>query len=309
MAALAKEIDIAVIGAGTMGAGIAQVAAQAGHRVRLFDVQAGAVAKGLAATKSGLDRLVERGKLAAAERDGIVARMQGAESLASLKGCGLAIEAVVERLDVKRALFKELEGILGPEAILASNTSSLSITEIGAALARPARCVGMHFFNPAPVMALVEVVTGLATAPGVAATIAETAKAWGKSPILCKSTPGFVANRIARPFYGEALRLLEEGAADVATIDAILKDCGGFRMGPFELMDLIGVDVNFLVTRSVWEAFFGDPRYAPSLAQQELVAAGRYGRKSGQGWYDYRDGAEKPAPREAEGGRAPVTQR
>jgi 3-hydroxybutyryl-CoA dehydrogenase len=305
MAALSKDIDIAVIGAGTMGAGIAQVAAQAGHRVRLYDVQAGAVAKGVAGLKAGLDRLAERGKLSAAERDAILSRLQGADSLAGLKGCGLVIEAVVERLDVKRALFKELEGLLAADAILASNTSSLSITEIGAALARPERCVGMHFFNPAPIMALVEVVTGLATAPEVARAIADTATEWGKSPILCKSTPGFVANRIARPFYGEAMRLVEEGAADVPTVDAILKDCGGFRMGPFELMDLIGVDVNLLVTQSVWQAFFGDPRYAPSLMQQEMVAAGRYGRKSGRGWYDYREGAAKPAPSEAPAGPKP----
>jgi 3-hydroxybutyryl-CoA dehydrogenase len=197
--------------------------------------------------------------------------------------------------------------VVKPEAILATNTSSLSITEIGAHLKKPERVVGMHFFNPAPVMALVEVVEGVATAPAVAETVFDTAKAWSKAPVYAKSTPGFIANRIARPFYGEALKLLEEGAADVATLDAIMKDCGGFRMGPFELMDLIGIDVNFLVTKSVWEAFFHDPRYAPSLRQQEMVAAGRHGRKTKWGWYDYRDGAVKAAPKDAPQGPKPKT--
>lgn len=307
MTALPTSATVAVIGAGTMGAGIAQVAASAGHPVLLYDVAVGAVAKGIAGTKAGLDRLVERQKLSAAERDALMARIKPVEKLDELGHAALVIEAVIEKLSVKHEIFAALEQIVKPDAILATNTSSLSITEIAAHLRHPGRVVGMHFFNPAPVMALVEVITGVATAPEAAATVFDTAKAWGKAPVYAKSTPGFIANRIARPFYGEALKLLEEGAADVATLDAILRDCGGFRMGPFELMDLIGIDVNFLVTKSVWEAFFHDPRYQPSLLQQEMVAAGRHGRKSKRGWYDYHPSAAKPAPQEAPQGPKPKT--
>ncbi|MGH7005623.1 MAG: 3-hydroxyacyl-CoA dehydrogenase NAD-binding domain-containing protein, partial [Alphaproteobacteria bacterium] len=307
MTSLSKSSTVAVIGAGTMGAGIAQVAAAAGHKVFLYDVAVGAVAKGLAGVRSGLDKLVERQKMSAGERDALMARIAPAETLDALRGCALVIEAVIEKLAVKHELLAALEALVAPDAILATNTSSLSITEIAAHLKRPERVVGMHFFNPAPIMALVEVITGVQTAPAVAETVFDTAKTWGKAPVYAKSTPGFIANRIARPFYGEALRLLEEGAADVATLDAIMKDCAGFRMGPFELMDLIGIDVNFLVTKSVWQAFFNDPRYAPSLLQQEMVAAGRHGRKTKWGWYDYRPGAAKPEPKEAPPGPKPKT--
>ncbi len=307
MASLPTSATVAVIGAGTMGAGIAQVAASAGHPVLLYDVAVGAVAKGIAGTKAGLDKLVDRQKMSAAERDALMARIKPAEKLDELGHAALVVEAVIEKLSVKHEIFAALEQIVKPDAILATNTSSLSITEIAARLRHPGRVVGMHFFNPAPVMALVEVITGVATAPEAAATVFDTAKAWGKAPVYAKSTPGFIANRIARPFYGEALKLLEEGAADVATLDAILRDCGGFRMGPFELMDLIGIDVNFLVTKSVWEAFFNDPRYQPSLLQQEMVAAGRHGRKSKRGWYDYHPSAAKPAPQEAPQGPKPKT--
>ncbi|MFO0989768.1 MAG: 3-hydroxyacyl-CoA dehydrogenase NAD-binding domain-containing protein [Alphaproteobacteria bacterium] len=307
MASLPTSATVAVIGAGTMGAGIAQVAAAAGHPVLLYDVAAGAVAKGIAGVRAGLDRLVERQKMTAGERDALVGRIAPVEKLDGLAGAALVIEAVIEKLAVKHEIFAALEQVVKPEAILATNTSSLSITEIAAHLRHPGRVVGMHFFNPAPVMALVEVVTGVATAPEAAAAVFDTAKAWGKAPVYAKSTPGFIANRIARPFYGEALKLLEEGAADAATLDAILRDCGGSRMGPFELMDLIGIDVNFLVTKSVWEAFFNDPRYQPSLLQQEMVAAGRHGRKTKRGWYDYRPDAEKPAPQEAPPGPKPKT--
>jgi 3-hydroxybutyryl-CoA dehydrogenase len=307
MPALPTSATVAVIGAGTMGAGIAQVAAAAGHPVLLYDIAVGAVEKGLAGVRAGLDRLIERKKMSAAERDQLLARIRPADLLDKLGGAALVIEAVVEKLAVKHEILAALERVVKPDAVLATNTSSLSITEIAAHLKRPERVVGMHFFNPAPVMALVEVVTGVATAPAVAETVFDTAKAWGKAPVYAKSTPGFIANRIARPFYGEALRLLEEGAADAATIDAIMKDCAGFRMGPFELMDLIGIDVNFLVTKSVWEAFFHDPRYAPSLLQQEMVAAGRHGRKTQWGWYDYRPGAAMPAAQEAPTGPKPKT--
>jgi 3-hydroxybutyryl-CoA dehydrogenase len=307
MTALSKSATVAVIGAGTMGAGIAQVAAHAGHPVLLYDVAVGAVEKGIAGVRAGLDKLVERQKMGAGERDALLSRIRPVDTLDPLTGAALVIEAVIEKLSVKHEIMAALERVVKPDAILATNTSSLSITEIAAHLRRPERVVGMHFFNPAPVMALVEVVSGVATAQAAAETVFDTAKAWGKAPVYAKSTPGFIANRIARPFYGEALRLAEEGAADAATIDAILKDCAGFRMGPFELMDLIGIDVNFLVTKSVWEAFFHDPRYAPSLLQQEMVAAGRHGRKTKWGWYDYRPGAAKPAPQEAPVGPKPKT--
>lgn len=290
MPALATEAAVAVIGAGTMGAGIAQVAATHGHPVLLYDADPAAVDRGLDGIGKILARSVEKGRLDAGERDAVLGRITPCKALADLEGAALVVEAIVERLEIKQSVFAELEGIVGANAILASNTSSLSITAIGAALERPGRLVGMHFFNPAPLMRLVEVVVGLATDDAVRDTVVATAGAWGKRPVVAKSTPGFIANRIARPFYSETLRLREEQAADVATLDAILRDCGGFRMGPFQLMDLIGTDVNLSVTRSVWQAFHHDPRYAPSLLQEELVAGGRFGRKSGHGWYDY--GAE-----------------
>lgn len=290
MAALSTDTPVAVIGAGTMGAGIAQVAATAGHPVRLFDVAEGAADKGIEGVRSFLARSVEKGRMDQAEADAITGRITPAGALADLSGCGLVVEAILEKLDVKQDLFGQLEDILAADAILASNTSSLSITAIGAPLKDPARLVGMHFFNPAPLMALVEVVTGLATGDEVKQTVFDTAAAWGKSPVYARSTPGFIANRIARPFYSEALRLMEEQASTAPALDRIMKDCGGFRMGAFELMDLIGVDVNLLVTKSVWEAFHYDPRYKPNLLQEEMVAGGRFGRKSGHGWYRYEDG-------------------
>lgn len=296
MTALPTTSTVAVIGAGTMGAGIAQVAATAGHPVRLFDVESAAVEKGLAGIRKILARSVERGRLDEAEKEAILGRIEPAGALNDLADAKLIVEAIVERVDVKQSVFKELEEIVTDEAILASNTSSLSITEIGAALSRPGQLVGMHFFNPAPLMKLVEVVLGLATDDATKETVFDTAAAWGKKPVYAKSTPGFIANRIARPYYSESLRLLQEQAADVASIDAVLREAGGFRMGPFELMDLIGTDVNLMVTKSVWEAFHFDPRYAPNLLQQELVSAGRLGRKAGIGWYDHRDGAEKLEP-------------
>lgn len=296
MSALSQTAQIAVIGAGAMGAGIAQVAAQAGHEALLFDVASGAAEKGRAGILAGLSRLVERGRLSAERRDEVVARIRVASSLEALSGAALVVEAIVEKLDVKQQLFARLEGIVGPEAILATNTSSLSITAIAAGLKHPGRVAGLHFFNPAPIMALVEIIAGLASERAVLQTLYDTALAWGKQPVMATSTPGFIVNRVARPFYAEGLRLLEEGAGDVATIDAVLREAGGFRMGPFELMDLIGHDVNFAVTRSVFEAYFHDPRYRPSLTQQELVAAGWLGRKSGRGFYDYAAGAERPAP-------------
>jgi len=305
MSALQKTGLVAVIGAGAMGAGIAQVAMLAGHRVLLFDANTVAAEKGRAGILTGLDRLVQKGRLSADEREEAAARLDVAPTLATLREASLVIEAIVENLGVKREVFAALEAVVSEDAILATNTSSLSVTEIAAHLKHPERVAGFHFFNPAPVMKLVEVVSGLASAPAVIDTLCETARNWGKEPVRATSTPGFIVNRVARPFYAEALRLLEERAADAPTIDALVREAGGFRMGPFELMDLIGNDVNFAVTKSVFQAFFNDPRYRPSLTQQDLVAAGWLGRKAGRGFYDYRDGAEKPVPAKLAAGRAP----
>jgi 3-hydroxybutyryl-CoA dehydrogenase len=296
MNGLNTEVKVLVIGAGAMGSGIAHVAAAAGHPVYLCDTRAEAVHAGRAGIERDLRFLVGKGRLAQADADATLARVIPATDLATARDAGLAIEAIVENLEVKQKLFRELEGLLGDEAILASNTSSLSITQIGAALARPERLAGLHFFNPAPRMKLVEIVSGLATTRTIADTLYATAQAWGKVAVHASSTPGFIVNRVARPYYAEALRVLGERAADPATLDAALRDGCGFPMGPFELMDLIGHDVNFAVTKSVFEAYFGDKRFAPSLIQQELVAAGRLGRKSGRGFYDYGEGAKPPAP-------------
>ncbi len=305
MSRLQPTHPVGVVGSGTMGVGIAQVALLAGHRVLLYDLDPDRVAKAARDIAARLDRLVEKGRLKPWAKLWALDRLQTAPTLEHLAPCALVVEAVAESLTVKQDVFRQLEKIVRADAILATNTSSLSITEIGAALERPQRLVGMHFFNPAPVLPLVEVVSGLATDPKVAETVYQTARAWGKTPVHAKSTPGFIVNRVARPFYGEALRVYEEGAADPVTIDAVLRECGGFRMGPLELTDLIGQDVNLAVTRSVWEAFGYDPRYAPSLAQRELVAAGWLGRKTGRGFYSYDEGAGKPEPATAPAAPAP----
>jgi len=287
-------LKVAVIGAGTMGSGIAQVAAQAGHDVVLFDTRREAVDKALGALRKTLDKLVEKGKLTKEQADDINGRIAPASDLKELAGSGLVIEAIIEDLGIKKKLFADLEGILGTEAVLATNTSSLSVTAIAAACAKPERVIGLHFFNPAPLLPLVEVVPGLVTDPALGARMNALMKAWGKVPVLCKDTPGFIVNRVARPFYGESIRIFEEGIADMPAIDAALKTYGGFRMGPFELMDLIGNDINFTVTKTVWEAFHYDQRYKPSLTQQRQVESGRLGRKSGRGYYTYADGATLP---------------
>lgn len=289
------SMNVAVIGAGTMGSGIAQVAAQAGHNVVLFDTHKEAVDKALAGLRKILDKLVEKGKFTAEQADGIHGRITPASDLKDLVGSGLVIEAIIEDLDIKQKLFAELEGILATDAILATNTSSLSVTAIAGSLKYPERMVGLHFFNPAPLLPLVEVVPGLATAPDLAQRCAALMTAWGKAPVIGKDTPGFIVNRVARPFYGEAIRIYEEGIADMPTIDAAMKSVG-FKMGPFELMDLIGNDINFTVTKTVWEAFFYDPRYKPSFTQQRQVESGRLGRKTGRGYYSYAEGTTLPAP-------------
>ncbi len=294
--ALPTTAPVAVIGAGTMGAGIAQVAAQAGHPVLLFDAADGAAEAGKAGIAKVLGKRVAKGKMTQADLDALLGRVTCAATIADLAPAKLVIEAIVERLDVKQSVFTQVEEVCGDDTILASNTSSLSLTAIGAALRRPRNLVGMHFFNPAPLMALVEVISGIATAPDVAATTYATAAAWGKAPVHAKSTPGFIVNRVARPFYAEGLRVLEEQGADVATIDACARECGGFRMGPFELMDLIGNDVNYAVTSSVFALYYNDKRFLPALAQKDLVDAGWLGRKSGRGFHDYAEGAEPPVP-------------
>lgn len=304
MNALSKSSVVAVIGAGAMGAGIAQVAAQAGHTVILFDAKEGAADKGRSGVLAGIDKLVEKGKFEQSLRNEVAERIIVAASLGDLRDARLVVEAIVEKLDVKRSVFASLEEVVADDSILATNTSSLSVTAIAAGLNHPERVAGLHFFNPAPVMKLVEIVSGLASSKQVLDTLFETARAWKKEPVRATSTPGFIVNRVARPYYAEGLRLLEERASDVASIDTILREAGGFRMGPFELMDLIGHDVNFAVTRSVFDAYFGDPRFRPSLAQQELVAANWLGRKTGRGFYDYNPDAPKPQVLSIKGGAA-----
>ncbi|VVO46582.1 3-hydroxyacyl-CoA dehydrogenase PaaH [Pseudomonas fluorescens] len=296
MTALNINARIAVIGAGAMGAGIAQVAAQAGHTVLLLDNRPGAAAQAIEGIGRQLGKRVDNGKLAAGSRTATLARLLAVEAIEALADCELVIEAIVENLEVKRALLRQLEEICGERCILASNTSSLSITSIAAQLNHPQRVLGLHFFNPAPVMALVEIVSGLASDPALAACLYDTAKAWGKKPVHTRSTPGFIVNRVARPYYAESLRLLQEGTADCPTLDALMRDAGGFAMGAFELTDLIGHDVNYAVTCSVFDAYYGDTRFLPSLIQKELVDAGRLGRKSGHGFYSYAEGAVRPQP-------------
>ena len=237
-----------------------------------------------------------------ADADALLARIDFhpqplANDLSIYKSCGLVIEAIVEDIGAKRRLFEGLESVVGPDAVLATNTSSLSVTAIASACHRAQRVIGLHFFNPAPVLPLVEVVPWAGTQPTVVNASHALMSAWKKTPVLASDTPGFIVNRIARPYYGEAIRIAEEGIADYATIDAAMRELGKFRMGPFELMDFIGNDVNLAVTRSVFEAFFYDPRYRPSLTQQRLVEAGFLGRKTGRGYYDYADGAVKPEPK------------
>lgn len=282
---------VGVIGAGTMGSGIAQVAAQAGHSCFLHDARAGAVANALTGLSKTFDKLVEKGKMPKEEAAAVLARIKPASELKGLASCGLVIEAIVEDLAIKKKLFSDLEAIVADDAVLATNTSSLSVTAIAAACQKPECVIGLHFFNPAPLLPLVEVVPGLATDTQLATRSSKLVAAWSKVPVVCKDTPGFIVNRVARPYYGEAIRIYEEGLADMPTIDRAMKEVGGFKMGPFELMDLIGNDVNFTVTKTVWESFFFDPRYKPSITQQRQVEAGWLGRKTGRGYYSYADGA------------------
>ena len=280
-----------------MGIGIAQIAAQNGHSVVLSDTSEAALERGRSALHKVFDRMVEKGKIEQSEADAVLGRIHYTTSVIDFQKCGLVIEAIVERLDVKQSLFREIEAMVSDDCILATNTSSLSVTAIAAAVQKPERVVGIHFFNPAPLMPLVEIIPAVQTAAGLVETTKALIDGWGKSTVIAKDTPGFIVNRVARPFYGEALRIVEEGLADYATIDWAMKELAGFRMGPFELMDLIGNDVNYAVTESVFAAFYYDPRYKPSFIQKRQVEAGWLGRKSGRGYYNYAEGAEQPQPK------------
>lgn len=279
--------NIGVIGAGTMGSGIAQVAATAGCAVKLFDLNSAALDKAKTALEKILIRLIEKGRINTDEKNRIQGNIQYVNTLKDLTDSDLTIEAIVENLDIKKKVFQELEGYVSDQCIIASNTSSLSIASIAASLEKPERCIGIHFFNPAPLMKLVEVIPAVQTATAVLDSCVAEITRWKKVVAIAKDTPGFIVNRVARPFYGEALRIYEEGIADFATIDHAMKTIGGFRMGPFELMDFIGNDVNYTVTETVFNAFYQDPRYKPSFTQQRYSQAGYLGRKSGRGYYDY----------------------
>lgn len=294
---LTQDALIGVAGAGAMGAGIAQVAAAAGHGVVVFDTDEAALARGRNAVAGGAAALVRRGALGQGGAEALVARVRWTTDLSALAGAGLVVEAIVERKEAKAALFAELEKTLAADAAIATNTSSLSVTALAGGLARPSRFIGLHFFNPAPVMKLVEVVPGAASDPGLVDAAVALMEAWGKVAVRARDVPGFIVNRVARPFYSEGWRALEEGAADAATIDFLFRDSVGFRMGPLELGDFIGHDVNYAAATSVYEAYFGRTRFAPAPAQGRLVAAGRLGRKSGAGVYDYGEGAVRPGPR------------
>lgn len=300
---LGPGVTIGVVGAGAMGAGIAQIAAQRGHPVILADAVASSIAKAKDGHAKAIAREVEKGRVTREEGDAVLARITyvagvSEQELKQFAPCALVIEAIVEDLAIKQGLFRALEQVLAPDAVLATNTSSLSVAALAGACAHGERVVGIHFFNPAPVMPLVEIIPALATDAAVAQASRALIERWGKIPVMASDTPGFIVNRIARPYYGEALRILEEGIADCATIDWAMRSLGGFKMGPFELMDFIGNDVNHAVTRSVFEAMYFDPRYKPALTQRRLVESGWLGRKSKRGYYDYRDGAAAPAPTE-----------
>lgn len=286
---------VAVIGAGTMGIGIAQVAASAGHTILLFDINTQALNKAKQSLTERLNKRVQQGKADAQTTEALLARITLVHTMADLAPAQLVIEAVAEKLTIKQAIFSELEGICKENTLFASNTSSLSITAIASQLKHPERFAGLHFFNPAPIMKLVEVIRGRETASAVIEQLKNLAVAWGKIPVICRSTPGFIVNRVARPFYAETLRALEEQIANPATLDSVLRDAGGFSMGPLQLTDLIGHDVNYAVTDSVFQAFGYDPRFQTSFEQLELVQAGHLGRKTGRGFYHYDD--NKPLPK------------
>lgn len=289
-------MTIGILGSGAMGSGIAQVAATAGHEVLVFDTNREALKKASEKLQKILNRLVEKGRITPQESKAIFGRILMVNSMDAFSEAGLVIEAIVENLEIKKTVFGQLEKIVSEDCILATNTSSLSVASIAAACKKPSRVVGIHFFNPAPLMKLVEVIPAVQTDEKVVNKARLLIESWGKLVVLAKDTPGFIVNRVARPFYGEALRILEEGIADVATIDWAMKEIAGFRMGPFTLMDYIGHDVNYTVTETVFKSFYYDPRYKPSFTQKRLSEAGYLGRKTGRGFYDYGENAANPEP-------------
>jgi 3-hydroxybutyryl-CoA dehydrogenase len=293
-------MKIGVLGAGSMGSGIAQVAASFGHEVVLFDTNIAAVDKALDGMSKTLDKLVEKGKMSADAKNALISRIQRSDKMEDYVGCGLIIEAIIENLEIKKSVFSKLESIVGDDCILASNTSSLSIASIAAACKKSERVIGIHFFNPAPLMKLVEIIPAVQTSKETLERAKAIIDSWQKLTVLTKDTPGFIVNRVARPFYGEALRILEEGLADIATIDWAMTELGGFRMGPFTLMDYIGNDINYTVTETVFSSFYYDPRYKPAFTQKRLAEAGYLGRKSGRGHYNYAEGALQPLPNKDE---------
>lgn len=294
---LDKHSIIGVVGTGTMGAGIAQIAATAGHKVLVYDKQKEALQRAKLSLEKVFSRLVEKGKVSQGDADTILNRIEYVEGLSRYEGCDLVIEAIIENSEIKKQLFHQLESVTKNDCILASNTSSLSIASIAAGVKRQERVIGLHFFNPAPLMPLVEIIPALSTSKETVDVTRKLVENWGKVAVVAKDTPGFIVNRIARPFYSESLKMLEENMADVATIDWALKEIAGFKMGPFELMDLIGHDVNYTVTETVWTQMYYDPRYKPAITQKRLVEAGLLGRKSGKGFYDYSENAQNPEPK------------
>tara|TARA_B100002052_G_scaffold65895_1_gene59158 strand:+ start:6390 stop:7541 length:1152 start_codon:yes stop_codon:yes gene_type:complete len=287
-------IKVSIIGAGTMGTGIAQIAATKGHQVCLYDTFDGAVENSKSKLNKILNRLVEKERISKDEKENILSRINFTQDIKDVKQSGLIIEAIIEDLEIKKKIFKELEKLVDKECIIASNTSSLSIASIGGACQRAERVLGIHFFNPAPLMPLVEIIPAVQTSKETLKNAKLIIDSWGKTTVLTKDTPGFIVNRVARPFYGEAIRIYEEGIADFATIDWAIKELGGFKMGPFELMDYIGNDINYTVTETVFKAFYYDTRYKPSFTQKRMMEAGYLGRKSERGYYDYSIDMPKP---------------
>lgn len=284
---LSKDSIIGVVGSGAMGSGIAQVAATAGHSVFVYDNNETSILKAETALKSSLEKLVEKQKISTEQSKNILLNIHFVKTLNQLSTCDLIIEAIVENIDIKKKIFHELEKTVKPGSVLASNTSSLSITSIAAACEKPQNVIGIHFFNPATIMPLVEIIPGIATENQITTNCKSLIDGWKKTTVIAKDTPGFIVNRVARPFYSEALRIYEEGIADMVTIDRAMKEIGGFKMGPFELMDLIGHDVNYIVTETVWKQFYYDPKFKPALTQKRLLEAGFLGRKTGRGFYNY----------------------
>jgi 3-hydroxybutyryl-CoA dehydrogenase len=291
---------IGIVGSGAMGTGIAQIAAMAGCEVIIYDIDNDHLQKAKTNLNNTLAKLHDKGKIDAAMLNATIGKILYSDQLSAMAQCDLIIEAIIENIDVKKELFAGLEKLISPSCILASNTSSLSITAIASSLADASRCVGIHFFNPAPIMQLVEVIPGLQSKADVVDSVKKNIESWGKIVVIAKDSPGFIVNKVARPFYGEAIRIMEEGIASPQAIDYAMTSLGGFKMGPFALMDFIGLDVNYAVTQSVWQSFFYDARYKPSFTQKRLVDAGFLGKKSGRGFYDYNQSLPSLIPNEEE---------